>query len=189
MRGLRRISTTEALHQFVALWDSLQHLQLTDSEDTITWRLTANGIYSAASAYDVQFIGSFADERWNKVWHMKVENKCRFFMWLLLQCKLPTADRIIRRGGTADAICKLCHCTQETTLHMVGNCSYAQEVWRLLAQRASFTFLPRYLPLSTVQDWWEQLTTAAGLDPVHLLQVLTYATWNIWKERCRRVYC
>jgi len=61
------------------------------------------------SAYDVQFIGPFANERWTQVWQMKVENKCRFFMWLLLQCKLPTTDMII--GGTADAICKLCHCT------------------------------------------------------------------------------
>ena len=141
MGGLRHISTTTAINQFVDLWDRLDHIHLSDSEDTITWRLTADGSYSAASAYDVQFVGSFADNRWEQVWQMKVENKCRVFMWLLLQCKLPTANRIIQRGGTADAICKLCHCREETTLHMVANCSYAKEVWRILAQQASITFV------------------------------------------------
>ena len=119
---------------------------------------------------------------------MKVENKCRFFLWLLIQCKPPTANRIIQRGGTADAICKLCHCREETTLHMVANCSYAKEVWRILAQRASITFVQISTPLSNVKDWWEHLNKATGLDFVHLRQVLTYGTWNIWKERCRRVF-
>ena len=64
---------------------------------------------------------------------------------------------------------------------MVANCSYAKEVWRLLANRASFSLVQHSSQLSNVQDWWEQITTL-------LRQLLTYATWNIWKERCRRVF-
>jgi hypothetical protein len=55
----------------------------------------------------------------------KSEAKVPFFMWLLLKSKLPTADRINKRGGHADPICKLCHCRQENHLHMMAKCSYA----------------------------------------------------------------
>jgi hypothetical protein len=36
--------------------------------------------YSAASVYDVRFVGSTADNRWTQVWQTKAENKCRLFM-------------------------------------------------------------------------------------------------------------
>jgi hypothetical protein len=51
-----------------------------------------DGRYSAKSAYNVQFIGAIKDEQWSSIWKAKVDNKCKFFMWLLLQTKLPTAD-------------------------------------------------------------------------------------------------
>ena len=52
MRGLRHISI--ALHHFVDLRGRLQQIRLSDSKDTITWHLAANGSYSAASTYVVQ---------------------------------------------------------------------------------------------------------------------------------------
>jgi len=33
-----------------------------------------------------------------------------------------------------------------------------------------------------------ELNTATGLNSTQLRQFLTYAAWNIWKERCRRVF-
>ena len=71
---------------------------------------------------------------------------------------------------------------------MVANCSYAKKIWSLLVQRASITFVQNSMPLSNVQEWWECLTLATGLGHVQLRQTLIYVTWNIWKERCRRVF-
>ena len=53
---------------------------------------------------------------------------------------------------------------------------------------ASTTFVQVYPQPSNVKDWREQLTKATGLDHDRLRQILTYATRNIWKERCRRVF-
>ena len=36
---------------------------------------------------------------WRSIWKFQAEPKCRFFIWLLLQRKLPTADRINKRGA------------------------------------------------------------------------------------------
>jgi hypothetical protein len=56
MRGLQSFSSEEQLEQFVGLWRAVQQVQLTkDLTDSITWTLTADGQYSAKSAYEAQF--------------------------------------------------------------------------------------------------------------------------------------
>lgn len=169
---LRRLSTETALRQYIELWTQLNQFQLTDQEDSIIWRFAADGQYSATSAYAVQFAGTFADERWNMIWKAKLESKCRFFAWLLLQLRLPTSDRIIRRGGQAQPICKLCHTREESILHMMAKCSYATELWQKIAQWSNFT-----LPANghrTTANWWASMVQAGGSSRELHLQPGTY---------------
>jgi hypothetical protein len=63
-------------------------------DDTITWRWTPNGTYSANSAYRMQFIGCIQDNRSDFFWKAKVENKCKFFDWLMVHRKILTADKL-----------------------------------------------------------------------------------------------
>jgi hypothetical protein len=50
--------TSEHMVQFLALWTLLNNVHLeNDSEDSIVWKLTTNSQYSAASAYNLQFLG------------------------------------------------------------------------------------------------------------------------------------
>ena len=85
MRGLRRMYTERALTQFVHLWTQLQTICLHPSQpDTIKWRFTADGNFTVKSAYRVQFWGACVSELLGSIWKTKVENKCRFFTWLLL---------------------------------------------------------------------------------------------------------
>jgi hypothetical protein len=102
MRGLRCITETEEINQFVNLWHLLSLTQLSHQPDLISWRFTPNSEYSAKSAYLMQFEGSFEDYDWNKRWHTKAEGKCLFFCWIILQNKIWTADRINKHGGSAD---------------------------------------------------------------------------------------
>jgi hypothetical protein len=84
----------------------VNNVALIEQPDDITWRFTANGKYTASSAYDIQFTG--ADLDWWSVWSPKVENKCRFFCWLILQNKLWRADHLRSSEGNTDVICQLC---------------------------------------------------------------------------------
>lgn len=52
---------------------------------------------------------------------------------MILQNKLWTADRIIKNGGQANAICSLCRTTAETATHMMASCSYSLQVWNEFA--------------------------------------------------------
>jgi hypothetical protein len=88
MRGLQRISTTAEINQFVQLWSMTRQMQLSTQDDSISWRFTSHGCYSTRSAYKMQFAGSVADFEWDDLWKSKVENKCKFFSWLILRNKL-----------------------------------------------------------------------------------------------------
>jgi hypothetical protein len=58
-RGLWRMASTEEIAEFVLLWGLLQDVQLNDQPDAIRWRWTVDGVYTAKSAYDIQFKGTY----------------------------------------------------------------------------------------------------------------------------------
>jgi uncharacterized membrane protein len=79
--------------------------------------------------------GSIEDYSWEKVWKIKVKNKYKFSLWLLLQRKLLTTDRTIKWGGQANPVCQLCRTRNESMTHAVVNCYYSKRVWQLIEQQ------------------------------------------------------
>jgi hypothetical protein len=79
MNGLKRITTTEQIDQFICLWTKIQAVQPTNQEDIVAWKLTDDAKYSTKIAYEIQFAGSFPDYEWHRLWEAKVEPKCLFF--------------------------------------------------------------------------------------------------------------
>ncbi|WVZ92280.1 hypothetical protein U9M48_038358 [Paspalum notatum var. saurae] len=190
MRGFRRMTTDQELRQFVKLWRDIQNVHLSPQSDSITWRLSLTGEYTAKSAYDAQFFGSYSAYQWEKIWKAKVEPKCRFFMWLLLQQKILTSDKILRRGGQANPICQLCRTEQESALHMVANCSFAKLICSQVAQRMNLLLPVLQQPATRIKQWWLQMI---GREPDadkarYREQAVIYLVWNLWKERCRRLF-
>jgi hypothetical protein len=107
-------------------------------------------------------------------------------MWLLLQTKLPTADRILKYNGLANPICTLCHTTAEKHLHMVIKCSYSKAIWQQIATWFNVQVPP--LTARTIRGRWRSLLRQGADDMSRHTQVIIYTLWNIWKERCRLVF-
>jgi hypothetical protein len=107
-RGLWRMSSAEEIAEFVILWDQVQNVQLSDSPDEFRWRWTADGNYSAKSAYSIQFQGSLSTFNSKALWTANAEGKYRLFVWLLVQNRIPTADRLLTRNWSCNPICILC---------------------------------------------------------------------------------
>lgn len=64
------LSSLIELHEYVRLWEEVQHIQLDSSrEDNIRWRWTADGKYTPRSVYHIQFVGDGKP---------RGESKCRF---------------------------------------------------------------------------------------------------------------
>jgi hypothetical protein len=83
-RGLWRMTTAKEMAKLVLLWSMLQEVQLTDRPDEIKWRWTSHGAYTAKSAYQAQFVGSYCSFDGKAIWKSKTEDEHCFFAWLLL---------------------------------------------------------------------------------------------------------
>jgi hypothetical protein len=129
-RGLWRMSSAEEMAEFVILWDQVQNVQLSNSPDEFRWRWTADGNYSAKSAYSIQFQGSFCTFNSMALWTTNAEGKHRLFAWLLVQNRILTADRLLARNWPCNPICILCDQDLETADHLCLHCVYAREVWQ-----------------------------------------------------------
>jgi hypothetical protein len=106
----------------------------------------------------MQFVGAFVDYEWTGVWKAKVEHKCRFFTWLILQNKLWTTGRILKTGGQANSVCQLCWAHQESVLHMITQCEYSKRIWSCLAAWIGISLQP--LPLRNYRGfktWWQSM--------------------------------
>ena len=129
MTGLQRFSSEDELDQFVPLWNELQTIRLNDDRDKVTWKLTADGKYSASSAYAAQFHGRIRQPHLQKVWTIRAEGKVKFFIWLMLRNRNWTAERLRARGLPHDERCSLCDQEYETAAHLALHCPFTKEVW------------------------------------------------------------
>jgi hypothetical protein len=59
VRNLSQINTQTLIDEFILLCTALSEITPTGEKDVISWKWTAFGEYTAASAYDIQFQGAF----------------------------------------------------------------------------------------------------------------------------------
>jgi hypothetical protein len=89
----------QEIKEYVALWEFVGHTQLQENmKDSICWRWTTDGEYTAKSAYLIQFQGTFSKLKPMPIWKAKAEPKCRFFAWTLLHKKILTPNNLIKRN-------------------------------------------------------------------------------------------
>lgn len=129
MRGLQRINSELQIDQLITIWVKVQTTSLTEDEDKISWALTANSTYSMRSAYEVQFYGLSESPLLHRVWEIKAEGKINFFLWLILQNMVSTADHLATRGWPHNDLCSLCDQEVESIKHLLLECPFAKEVW------------------------------------------------------------
>jgi hypothetical protein len=95
-------------------------------------KLTSNGKYSTASAYNLQFFGLIESSLYKLIWKAWATPKAKHHAWLALQNRLLTADRLQRRGWENCGLSPLCKQTEETNNHLFVHCRFTIRVWELL---------------------------------------------------------
>jgi hypothetical protein len=51
------------------------------------------------------------------------------FIWLMLQNRIWTSDRLQQRGWPNDYFCPFYHCNLETSCHLFQSCPITRQVW------------------------------------------------------------
>lgn len=153
-RHLRTQLSPAAIREFMTLWRTLQDIHLQDRPDSIAWRWTTDGAYTAHSAYMIQFEGSTRFQLDDILWKSDATMKCKIFSWLAILGKCLIADNLARRGWPHNSSCALCLASPETPVHLLTTCPYAIELWILVLRSCR---LPQSLapsPTTTsLLDW------------------------------------
>lgn len=179
----------QILCKYVDLWEKLEDVCLQPSvADRFVWKWTKSGQYTASSAYRSFFVGQTTILGTNELWKASAPPKVKFFSWLTIHGRLWAADRRKRHGLQHDDGCALCGQLPETTDHLLLACVFAREVW----WRALHHIHLQHLAPSgddQLPEWWLRARSrvppslSRALDSLVLL-----ITWNLWKERNRRVF-
>jgi hypothetical protein len=184
IKNLRQISTEELLDEFVLLFILLSEVQLTYGHETIAWKWTREGQYSASSAYDIQFQGAVPSFKTSTIWQAKTEPKCKFFAWLAALGKALTSDNLLKKNWPADPFCPLCFCQTEMVDHLFTECNFTEAVWDRTTQ--FFQVHQSALPFQKerVKDWLDAVDRIQSKvqQMINAGIILTF-WWQIWKER------
>lgn len=118
------------IREFINLWDLTSRVHLVhEAPDSIAWKFTNDGKYSASSAYNVQFEGLTSTTHNASVWEVWAPPKCKFFAWLAMQNRIWTADRLQWRGWPNCGSYPLCNQTQDSSAHLF-KCRFSIRVWK-----------------------------------------------------------
>jgi hypothetical protein len=103
--------TAPLLIDYMILWILIEAVELNpidQAEDENFGTRSLDGVYSAKAAYDMQFDRSLESSFPAKVWNVWAQSWCRVFIWLMLQNRIWTADRLFHREWINEYFCPLC---------------------------------------------------------------------------------
>ncbi|XP_071914033.1 uncharacterized protein [Coffea arabica] len=172
-------------------------LSVFQKKDRFKWRHTANGFYSTKSRYAkakerikevsvmnrAQVNSSTNKERskvWNQLWGLNMKHKIKHFLWKCLHCILPTNEKIFRRTGKGDPLCKCCGKEQETTEHALLHCKTREMAWATFP--VSWDGIKDYK--WNFWKWWEHMQEARSRkDGTKHIEATANLLWQIWNAR------
>jgi hypothetical protein len=188
MKGLQRMDSPAQIDQFAELWTLVHSTHLSDNEDVISWTKSSDSTYSASTAYLTSFSGSTPKPLLAAIWDTKIEGKVKFFLWLILQNRLWTGQRLQDRGWPHNDKCALCNLILEDANHLVLACPYALEVWQgFVTTHNTVTSIAQRS--TTIAGWWKKIARfRKNKTKKELTTIAVYTIWHLWKERNRRIF-
>ncbi|GKD48256.1 reverse transcriptase zinc-binding domain-containing protein [Tanacetum coccineum] len=120
------------------------------------------------------------------VWFSNCTRKHSFIMWMAVQGRLTTQDRLLKWYHYKQVACLFCDSCPESLNHLFFECTYANEVWCSLKKLADINFMP---------DKWEDIANTMtikkhnkSIGSLLLKFILTSCVYSIWTEGNRRLF-
>ncbi|XP_074314591.1 uncharacterized protein LOC141649815 [Silene latifolia] len=110
------------------------------------------------------------------IWDLPTLPKIKFFLWLVWWDKLPHNKTLFKRTILPSPTCLLCPSPslEESSIHILRDCSTATSVWALLNVDQSFFSLD-------LQPWIHANCTSRNPSWVTLF---SFVLWRLWAQRC-----
>jgi hypothetical protein len=190
IKHFRSTLSPAAIQQFVRLWTLLRPVTLTVGlADQLVWKWTADGSYSARSAYEAQFVGLIKPTFPQMIWRSDAPPKCKLYAWLAVQGKCMTADVLAKKGCPHDPLCCLCRAEPETALHLLATCPFSLQVWDLILDKAELPLTLAPGQATSLADWICSSKSKVETGKRKMwTSVIPLVWWCLWKERNGRIF-
>ncbi|CAM0909118.1 unnamed protein product [Alopecurus aequalis] len=175
---IKPLPSTSVFTEYLHLADMLHATVLTpDTQDSIVWRWTANGKYSARSAYSFLCQTFISSNFPMLIWNTKTPPKQQVFAYLAIQNRCLTADMLRKKSIAHNPICAMCRILPETAVHLLAECSMARQVWtQVLLKYDARAAAPTATELS-LEDWWWKSTMNLSRADATKVNCIVMATW------------
>lgn len=166
-----------------AILEHLQHIEpviVQNRRDMWVWDSNDMGRFTVKDAYTWlqernQTPTSLLDWRW--VWRLKVPERIRIFIWLLLHNSIQTNSHRFRCNLSSSPSCARCSAAKEDALHCLRDCPHSREIW----MRAGALAWPGF-QVSGCTDWVSR--HAQGTNGIKFIACL----WGAWKWRNNMIF-
>jgi hypothetical protein len=161
-------------------------------KDKRGWGINAKE-YTTAIGYRLLYKIPTAPENpliWKAIWHSKSIPKIDLFTWTLAHNNILTGEILQRKGWAGPHRCPLCQQAEETTNHLLLNCAFSKEVWKLTLGSGAEVNLPEDIK-SLLQHWDNLYPFQHRIQSqvAALWRILPkFILWNLWLERNSRIF-
>jgi hypothetical protein len=90
-----------------------------NANDLVICRWCSLGTYSASTTYAALFVRQATLLGTKQIWKIRAPSKCNMFLWLILQDRCWTSDRLQRHDLNNHGLCALCAQTADTIDHLL----------------------------------------------------------------------
>ena len=152
--------------------------------DRVIWCPSRLGNYTTASAWDF-FRQSKNKVAWHSlVWFLERHPRAAFILWLAVQEKLGTQDRLY--NPAPGILCLLCGACLETHNHLFFECLATKQIWERVLIKADISVPDS--PWKERVGWmslkWKGKTLSHNISKL----CLSISVYQIWKERNLRFH-
>lgn len=145
-------------------------------------------MFSINPAYNfsTEYVEGLDNNLWKVIWGLKVPNRMRMFLWLVIHEKLMCNVERMKRGFAMVAECNVCPVVLEDVEHILRHCSEASQVWqRLLSSHE----LLKQQHLS-FHDWFRHNIGRKVSCEIKLdwQVIFIFTLWWLWRWRNERIF-
>lgn len=99
-------------------------------DDSWFWLLDDKGIFTVKSCYkNIRGEAEFPEVSfWRKLWSLQLPGKVLNFLWRTCKECLPTCVALARKHVSINNTCPWCQIYEESIVHVLIECQFAQEV-------------------------------------------------------------
>ncbi|GKB91388.1 RNA-directed DNA polymerase, eukaryota, reverse transcriptase zinc-binding domain protein [Tanacetum coccineum] len=167
----------------------LQSIMLNEqANDEVKWKKSDGGVceFTVNHAYR-DFIAVEEDVKWWKVvWFSQNILKHAFIVWLAIQNKLTTQDKIKQWGSYDVLCCALCKNNTDSHSHLFFECGYSSEVWKNVVDKMDVG--DRSYKWFEIVEEMSRTFNGNSINSIIRRLCLVASVYLIWQERNYRIF-